>query len=99
MTTPIDLYRERLASGQIDPDPLQEKAAGELTRLQAEVIAYERDRESWRQKSPSSEDVNCRPEGFICMVRLGVESRCSWIFFMTRFRLALKKDGFTFISS
>lgn len=52
MTTPIDLYRERLASGQIDPDPLQERAAGELTRLQAEVIAYERDRESWRKKIP-----------------------------------------------
>lgn len=52
MTTPLDLYRHRLSSGQIDPDPLQERAVDDLTRLQANLIAYEESRESWKQKIP-----------------------------------------------
>lgn len=44
MTTPIDLYRERLKLGSVKPDAEQEKAALVLDRLFHDVLGYEKGR-------------------------------------------------------
>lgn len=48
--TPFERYQHNLASGKIDPDPLQETAALSLTRLYHEALEYEETRKGWRQK-------------------------------------------------
>ncbi|MFA7275689.1 MAG: cell division protein ZapE [Pseudobdellovibrionaceae bacterium] len=48
--TPLDRYHAMLSRKHIDPDPLQERAAQSLTRLHHDVLVYEEERKSWRQK-------------------------------------------------
>lgn len=49
-TTPLDRYHAQLSKQAIDPDPMQERAATALTRLYHDVLAYEEQRKSWKQK-------------------------------------------------
>jgi cell division protein ZapE len=48
--TPLDRYHILVNKQVIDPDPMQESAAHILTRLYHDVMAYEQQRQGWKQK-------------------------------------------------
>ncbi len=48
--TPLDRYHALISKQAIDPDPMQEAAAQILTRLYHDVLAYEQQRQGWKQK-------------------------------------------------
>lgn len=48
--TPLDRYHGLVNKQVIDPDPMQESAANILTRLHHDVLAYEQQRQGWKQK-------------------------------------------------
>jgi cell division protein ZapE len=48
--TPLDRFNGLVSKQVIDPDPMQEAAAHILTRLYNDVLAYEDQRQSWKQK-------------------------------------------------
>lgn len=48
--TPLDRYHGLVNKQVIDPDPMQESAANILTRLYHDVMAYEQQRQGWKQK-------------------------------------------------
>jgi cell division protein ZapE len=48
--TPLDRYHGLVNKQVIDPDPMQESAAHILTRLYHDVMAYEQQRQGWKQK-------------------------------------------------
>jgi cell division protein ZapE len=50
MTSLLQRYAEKIGAGLIDTDPLQEKAAAALDRLQREIIQFHEEKSGWRQK-------------------------------------------------
>lgn len=48
--TPLDRFNGLVSKQVIDPDPMQEAAAHILTRLYNDVLAYEDQRQGWKQK-------------------------------------------------
>ena len=48
--TPLDRYHGLINKQVIDPDPMQLSAAQILTRLYNDVLAYEEQRQGWKQK-------------------------------------------------
>ncbi len=63
MPTPLQLYNSKVSIGQIDSDPLQEKAAAALDRMQYEVLRFHGDKANWRQKMAMFSGNKAAPRG------------------------------------
>lgn len=51
---PIDQYNARIASGELKPDPVQEKAVRSLSRLYDELLHYTPKKKGWFSKGPDA---------------------------------------------
>lgn len=63
MTTPLDLYLNKVNAGLFDRDPLQERAAQTLTRLQQVIIADHGSKPGWIRRVPLFASKESGPRG------------------------------------
>ena len=65
MPTPLDIYKSKLKIGQIDADPVQEKAVAAFDRLQYEVVRFHihDKKSSWRSKMALFSGDRTAPRG------------------------------------
>lgn len=63
MTSPIDLYKAKVAAGIFENDPLQERAAQALDRLHHAVVAHHGGKTGWRQRMAIFGGKEAAPRG------------------------------------
>lgn len=60
---PIDLYKQNVRAGSLQPDPVQDRAIEALDRLYSDVIAFQGEKKSWIQRIASFNQKTSSPRG------------------------------------